>query len=182
MGKNKKMDTENKDWFKFSIKKAYGILIYYGILFIIALLLALTGVLNEVFFTTLTLIEKSVISGIGFSILGAVIYYSKKIYKSCVNLDFTNPKDENDAIREFGVSAYFIFRPPFAIIFSLLLILSIKLGFTSISVEIEKLNSGFIYLTSFLSFFCGYSSGDVLDVFESNGKGIVNKIFNKKIL
>lgn len=176
------MEKENKDWFKFTTKKAYGILIYYGILFVIALLLALTGVLNEVFFTTLTILEKAVIAGIGFSILGAVIYYSKKIYKACVNLDFSNPTDENDAIREFGISVYFILRPPFAIILSFLLILLLKLGLKTIAVSTETLDSEFIYLTSFLSFFCGYSSGDVLDVFENNGKEIINKIFNKKTL
>ena len=173
---------ENKDWFKFTTKKATGILVYYGLLFLIALFLSLTGVLNETFYTENTMTEKAVFAGIGFAVLGSVIYYSKKIYKACVNLDFTKPSTDEDKVREFGISAYFIFRPLFAIVFSFLLVLMLKLGVKIVTVSEESLNTGFLYLTSFLSFFCGYSSGDILDVFESKGKGIVNKIFNKDVL
>jgi len=173
---------ENKDWFKFTTKKATGILIYYGLLFLFALFLSLTGVLNESFFTSSTMTEKAVYAGIGFAVLGSVIYYSKKIYKACVNLDFTSPSTNDDKVREFGISAYFIFRPLFAIVFSFLLILSLKLGVKIVTVSEDSLNTGFLYMTSFLSFFCGYSSGDILDVFESKGKGIVQKVFKKDIL
>ena len=173
---------ENKEWFIFTTKKAYRILIYYVILFLISLFLSLTGILNETFFTNFSMTGKVVLSSIGFAISGSVIFYSKKIYKACINLDFTSSSTDGDKIREFGISAYFIFRPLFSIVFSFLLILSLKLGVKIVTVSEVSLNNGFIYLTSFLSFFCGYASGDILDVFEKKGKGIVNKIFNKYIL
>ncbi len=55
---------ENKEWFRFTTEKAYGILIYYGILFLISLFLSLTGVLNETFFTTFSMTEKALIAGV----------------------------------------------------------------------------------------------------------------------
>jgi hypothetical protein len=170
---------ENKhEWFRFTTRKALAILIYYGILFCIALPLALTGLLYEYLLTSYSIIEKSIIAGIGFSIIGSVIFYSKKIYKACVNLDFTVPVNEEDKIREFGITAYFIFRPLFAIVFSFLLILLLKLGIKIISVAENSIINDFILLTSFLSFFCGYSSGDILDIFESKGKQMMSKVFN----
>lgn len=174
---------ENKnEWFRFTKEKARGIFIYYGILFIISIPLAISGILNEYLLGALSIIEVSIIAGIGFSIIGSVIYYSKKIYKSCINLDFTKPEKEEDQIRAFGITAYFIFRPVFAIIFSFLLIILLKLGLKIISIQTSSFNNDFILLTSFLSFFCGYSSGDILDIFDSKGKQIISNVFNSSKL
>lgn len=170
---------ENKnEWFRFTKEKALGILIYYGILFLISIPLAISGILNNYLPTTFSIIEKSIIAGIGFSIIGSIIFYSKKIYKACINLDFIKPEKEDDRIRAFGITAYFVFRPLFAIIFTLLLIILLKLGIKTISIQANDLKDDFILLTSFLSFFCGYSSGDILDIFDSKGKQIIGNIFN----
>lgn len=169
---------DKSEWFRFTKEKALGILIYYGILFLVATPLAITGILNDCLLLSLSIIQKSIIAGIGFSIIGSIIFYSKKIYKACVNLDFTKPEKEEDKIREFGITTYFVFRPLFAIIFSFLLIILLKLGIKVISIEGNTFNSDFILLTSFLSFFCGYSSGDILDIFDSKGKQIIGNIFN----
>ena len=176
------MQEEKKIWFKFSSKKAIGIFIYYGILFFLSIFFAITGILNETFFTELSITEKSIISSASFAVLGAIIYYSKKIYKACINLDFNEAVTDEDKIREFGITVYFIFRPLFSIVFSLLLVISLKLGCKIVTLNESVLNDGFLHISSFLSFFVGYSSGDVLDIFGDNSKSLINKLFNKNIL
>ncbi len=179
---NNMQEVKKKNWFKFSSKRAFGIFIYYSILFSFSMFFAITGILNESFLTKLTITQKSIISGASFAVLGAVIFYSKKIYKACINLDFDIAKSEEDKIREFGITVYFILRPLFSIIFSLLLIISLKLGCKIVTINETILNQGFLYISSFLSFFVGYSSGDVLDIFGDNSKTLMNKIFNKNLL
>lgn len=176
------MIMANKEWFKFSKGKAKGILFYYGAIFIFGLLLALTGILDETFLKSFTISEKSIIASSGFALLGSIIFYSKKIYKSCVNLEFEVPLDEKDRIREFGILIYFIFRPFFSLAFCFLMFLLLKLGCKIVTISEESLNIGFLHLTSFLGFFCGYSSGDVIDLLETRSKGIINKVFNNNPL
>ncbi len=48
-----------------------------------------------------------------------------------------------------------------------------------VTAEESKLNVGFIYLSLFLSFFSGFSSGRFLSQLDSKGEDMIKNIFSK---
>ena len=100
----------------------------------------------------------------------------RKIYKSCINQVFLSPEVDQEK-EEIGVLAYYLLRPIFAIGFSLLIVLSLRTGFQIVTIIDEELNSGYIYLVMLLSFFAGFSSGDILNYLDKNCFDKVTSIF-----
>jgi hypothetical protein len=109
--------------------------------------------------------------------LGSSIFYIRKLYKACINLDIVEPSSNEDNIRQIGIIFYYTLRPIFSIGLGVLLFLSFKIG-VSAMVKSPELNDGFVYSCMFFSFFMGYSSGDVIDKLEKVGKNIVKKSFD----
>ncbi len=167
----------DKKWFKMSKKSAIGIFVFYGLLFILSISISVLNIVSNPLFAAMQITERAVIGGLSFSILGSVIYYSKKLYKTFISLSFTIPTTDDEKLQLFGLVAYFILRPIFSVVFSLLVVLFLKLGCKIVTATDGNLNDGFIYLTIVLSFFCGFSSGDVLDLFDNIGKEAVKNLF-----
>lgn len=166
-----------KDWFKLSKNNIYGIIFYYFILFICSLTTAIFLIGD--FLDCISTTQSAIIGGIAFGILGTTIFYSKKLYKACINLDINPPMNGSDKTRAIGVVLYFILRPIFAIVFSILIILLLKMSVKIVSLDDAKLTNEFVYLTCVLSFFSGFSAGDVLDIIEVKSKSVIQSFFNK---
>lgn len=171
------MNNKN-EWFKLNKKSRVFLFSFLSILLILSIISA--GII--VYFKNETIellgIEKvSIIGCIIFPLLGSSIFYIRKLYKACINLDIVEPNGNEDNIRQSGIIFYFILRPIFSVALGLLLFLSFKIG-VSAMVKSPELNDGFVYSCMFFSFFIGYSSGDVIDKLEKVGKNIVKKSFD----
>jgi hypothetical protein len=109
------------------------------------------------------------------SILGATIFYIRKLYKACINLDILSPITDEDKTREIGVFFYFFLRPIFSFVLSIIILLILKSGIAVLATS-NELTKNFFYLSIIISFFIGYSSGDLIDKFEIVGKKVIDKI------
>ena len=167
----------NTDWFKLSKNKAKFIFIYYGFIFLIGLYFTGLSILHFRFLANYKVTEVALIGSMGIALVGSIMFYSKKLYKAFINLELSEPLDDDDKLREFGITLYYILRPIFSLAFAMLLVITLKTACKIITVEEELLDVGFIYLTMFFSFFCGFASGDVLDILQDISSEIVNKVF-----
>ena len=168
-----------KDWFKLNSKNIYFLFTYYLILLILGLVLSILALLHESLLNEYSITFRAILGGIGFSLIGSTIFYLRKLYKSCINLDISPPLNKDDISRKIGVIFYFILRPIFSVSFSILIILLLKVSVTIVTIKEPVLDVGFIYLTLFLSFFSGFSSGKFLSQLDNKGVAIIKKIFNK---
>jgi len=152
--------------------------VFYTLFILVGLALSALGILHEyTFLKDYPIIIIALFGSFGISLMGSSIFYSRKLYKHSINPDISFPLTEKDKLKQTGIFMYFFLRPLFSICFALLIILGFKVSITIISVKDETLNTGFIYLTMFLSFFAGFSSGDILSVLEEIGKRRMEKFF-----
>ena len=121
--------------------------IFYAVLILSGLSLAVLAVLNEyTWIKNYTTLIKTIIGSFGIALVGSCIFYSRKLYKHSISPDITFPLTAEDKLRQTGIFMYFFLRPLFAICFSFLIILSFKVGIGVIAVKDQTLNTGFIYL------------------------------------
>ncbi|MFV8269510.1 hypothetical protein ACNQGP_06160 [Flavobacterium sp. GT2N3] len=170
------MNPKN-EWFKLSRKSRIFLYIYLTLLLLSSTVSAVINIYFKCEILELIGIEKiSILGCLIFSMLGSSIFYIRKLYKACINLDLVEPTTPEDKIRQIGIVFYYTLRPIFSIGLGLLLFISFKIG-VSAMVKSPELNEGFVNSCMFFSFFIGYSSGDVIDKLEKVGKNIVNKSF-----
>lgn len=164
--------------FYLSVKKIIFVIIYYVALNVLGIVLIIMGLLYHLisFISFLKISDIAIIGGIGASLVGCTIFYMRKIYKSCINQVFLSPEVDQEK-EEIGILVYYLLRPIFAIGFSLLIVLSLRTGFQIVTIIDEELNSGYIYLVMLLSFFAGFSSGDILNYLDKNCFDKVTSIF-----
>jgi hypothetical protein len=160
-----------------------SIFIYYFILFIIGNFLSiLVLVPNQIIDNTNHLIN-ALTGSIGMSLIGSTIFYIRKLYKSCINGNLTSEISEDNFLIRLGTMVYYTARPLFSVGFSVLIIIGLLSGILTISTSTEKneINVGFVYLTMFLSFFSGFSSGRFVKILEKKGDAVFEKLnFNEK--
>jgi hypothetical protein len=168
-------------WFKLSLKSIIGIFVFSILIFVIGMFLALMILFNKnIFVESQTLMTNTIVGCIGITFVGSSIFYVRKLYKSCIRADISFPEGESDKLRQLGVMFYFLLRPFFSMGFTLLIVLGLKTGILVVTVKETKLDTGFIYLSMFLSFFVGFSSGYFLNLLEDTGKTILTKLFSKE--
>lgn len=167
---------------KLTFSRIVAILIFYCFLLIFGVIVSILVLIPENqsplgnFVTDNSIL--SLLGSLGMSIVGATTYYIRKIYKYCIGGIITSPADnESDKLHQLGVTAYFIIRPIFALGLSLLVVIGLKAGILTMANNKPNLSEGFIYSSMFISFFCGFSSGDLLEILEKSGNKIFSKIF-----
>ena len=165
-------------YFKLSRRKIKVLFVYFSFLLLIGLISSLFA-LNYELFCKLNITIVSLIGGIATSLMGSTVFYMRKLYKSAITSIVTAPSTEDDKTKETGLFFYYLFRPVFAITFSILIHIALKASVAIITVKESNLDSGMIYLTMLLSFFIGFSAGDVLHKLEKASKEIANKSIEK---
>lgn len=167
--------------YKLSRKKVKQLTNYYVILLIVGIIMTVAALLHDSFeaYITISVSLVSIIGGIGTAMLGNTIFYLRKLYKSCINADISEPATEDDLTREIGISAYYFLRPLFAIAFSLLIHITLKSSVHIITVKESTLSEGFIYLTMFFSFFAGFATGDIITYVERKSNDIITNVFKR---
>ena len=115
-------------------------------------------------------------------ILGASIYYIRKLYKSCIqNLFDENVVDDKDYkyYRKIGAKMYFYIRPIVSGIFAVMLNMAILAGFNIINADISSGNNNFEFLIILLSFYVGFCNGKIIIHMDDKKDVAFNKIFRK---
>lgn len=162
------------EWFKVSKASIYFLYTY---LFTLLLISggALFRSLYEFESSSAAMFHRALLVGLESSVMGAAIFYIRKLYKACINLDILHPQTEEDKIRAIGIFFYFFLRPFFAACFSIIGLLLLKSGIELLSESIA-LKKNFYYSAAIGSFVIGYSSGDFIDKLEEIGKSVVSKV------
>lgn len=176
------MESSNPkhEWFKLSKPLTIVLFIYYLILLLSSASFLVFEISKVATITEQTVFINAVWVSISTAILGATIFYMRKLYKACINSDITIPVSNEDKLRQTGVFFYFFLRPIFSGIFSIIILIILKSGISILSTS-KTLTIEFYYLSIIISFFVGFSSGDLIDKFEDVGKSIVNKISEIKV-
>jgi len=162
-----------------SLKAIKWLLYYYTSLLFIGIIITICALLYDsiVLPINVSFTMVSLLGGIGTALIGSTIFYLRKLYKSCINNEMSNPISDEDKIRELGINAYYYLRPLFAIAFSILIHIALKSSVQIITVKETRLDDGFIYITMFVSFFAGFAAGDLITYIESNGFKWASKPF-----
>lgn len=106
----------------------------------------------------------------------ASIYYSKKLYKACIDERLLYEESTNKAVI-LGFIMYFILRPIFAMAFSVLFVICILGGVFFLMNGLDCfVNDRMVYLSAIISSAIGYSIGNVLDLFESISEKTINNV------
>ncbi|MGE9313294.1 hypothetical protein ACLOAU_16715 [Niabella sp. CJ426] len=170
--------TTNKkhQWFRLTKGRANFLLFY--LLFITGISASMLAVvlIEEInFLKKLSIFSTSILLAIFSALVGAGIYYSRKLYKACINQDMLIPLTETDRIRQLGVTVYYVSRPIYAACLSIIVCVALRSGAEFISTG-GTLNEKFPYLIILIGFFVGYSSSEFIDDLELKGKNIVGGI------
>lgn len=109
------------------------------------------------------------------ALLGASITYIKKLYVfSLGNIFDLDVNGEKDTVTKLGTIIYFLFRPVFATIFSIIAFLGLKIGIVPLVNNNSDISSA-VYMYMFISFFIGFGVGSVLSCLEKNCDTLINK-------
>lgn len=139
----------------------YSIYLILGGFFSVAIAQTLTQELN-----TQEILEKSFFISIAVSGMLCSIQYIIKLYKACITERIYLVKE--DGLKRLGNNAYFIFRPLFAIAFSIVMVFGMLSGMYAVTGSLDYiLNEKFIYLCVIMSGFIGFSIGKVIDKFNN---------------
>lgn len=168
--------NNNNDIHKYQLSK--GLIIF---IFVFYLLLICIGVVVTVLiicklsdeYTNKQLIIYTFISSACISEALCSVQYVRRLYKSCI----TEQINENASyIVKLGNIAYFVLRPIFAAVFSVVIVLGMLSGLFIVTGNLDYIiNEKFTYMCVIVSSAIGYSIGRVLDKFEE----IINGKFNK---
>lgn len=113
-------------------------------------------------------------------LLGATIYYIRKLYKSCIQNLVTPPtNDEGTTYRKIGAKAYFYFRPIISGILSSLINIGLLCGFYLINNYTEVDNKKYFLFIIVLSFYIGFCNGKIIIKIEEQSKDFANIIFKE---
>ncbi len=168
-----------RTWNTISIRSIRILIIYFVILLITGLVLSTLALLSDELspIKDLTILAVSWIGGIGMAFIGSSIFYLRKLYKSCLGKEITEPKMQGDKFKELGIVTYFALRPAFALCFSILINIALQASVAIITAKGTLLDKGFIHLNMIMTFLGGFAAGDLIEYFESKSAGIVKGLF-----
>lgn len=104
--------------------------------------------------------------GVSIAVSGMLcsVQYIKRLYKACLT---DRIQISDDVIKYIGNITYFLFRPFFALAFSVVMVFMLLSGMFVVTGNLDYiLNEKFVYLCVVVSSFLGYSVGNLLDRFE----------------
>lgn len=110
-------------------------------------------------------------------VIGASIYYIRKLYKSCLqDLVVDLP---NDDYHKLGAKMYFYIRPVISGILAVLINIGIIGGFYMFLDNMSINDERFFAFVSFMSFYMGYCNGKLILKLDENGEKVINSIFKE---
>ncbi|OSA97135.1 UNVERIFIED_ORG: hypothetical protein B2H98_09000 [Clostridium botulinum] len=173
------MDKEIRIPATLSIRNIYALFIYYFIL----LLLTAIFTVHIIYYHYFKLSQDSnyiinfntiLLACISFSICASSMYYIRKLYKLSLSDGIEISLCDNNNLKHLGTLCYFIIRPCFSGIFSIILFLGLNSGILIISGNNIQSSNRLLDLYIFLSFFIGFSSGKFIKYIENKSENIID--------
>lgn len=153
------------------------IFVYYFLMIIAGVGLILYIIISKIgYIGTQEEIKKyTFIMSILSSAMFTAVRYSQKLYKACIDGRVVIVHDSK--IVFIGNILYFILRPIYAVVFTLITVVGLLGGLVFLMNGFEcVISERMIYLVAILSAFIGYSIGRFIDLFEIVSIDKVNKI------
>ena len=172
------MSSINIDWFHLTKNQLIVLTVYFVVFMILGFWGTIVALLHNEFFKSLSILQTALIGNISIALMGSTIFYTRKIYKICLNVDAL--KTDSNYYKNFGSFMYFMFRPIYSIGFAILIVLMIKAGVIIVTTTEPGLDSKFIFFSMFISFFVGFGAGDFIDYLEEKGVRVFNDFIKKK--
>lgn len=115
-------------------------------------------------------------------VLGATIYYIRKLYKSCIQglvADNQNDNDSEAKMRKIGAKMYFYLRPLISGILAILAGIAIVAGFFIVNNQPTINNEKFFLYIILISFYIGFCNGKIIFKMEQQSSEIVDTVFKE---
>lgn len=178
------MSEETKIPATLSIKNVLFLFVYYFILLFITVSLTINILYNHYLnvSNSADFIENfnTILTGcISFSICASCIYYIRKLYKLSLSDKITISSNKTNLIH-LGTLCYFIIRPWFAGVFSIILFLGLNSGILIVNGNNNHPTNRLMDLYIFSSFFVGFSSGKFLHFIENKSGELINSFSTSK--
>lgn len=169
-------------WINFTREETKHLFIYYLILLIFSLLWIAFSVLYHYEFS-----EKGFSNIIGIfmfacpgGLLGAVIYYIRKLYKSCIQNLIEVKSDDEALFRKIGAKMYFYIRPIISAILAILVDMGFIAGFYFINNQPDINNDKFFLFIILISFYVGFCNGKIIINMEKRSEDIADFVLKGK--
>lgn len=179
--KPKAPSKRNHEWIHFTPKEVKCLFVYYVVLLIIASLWLTASVylqyeLEKPIFSKYFAIFMFACPG---GLLGAVIYYIRKLYKACLHGEVIVPEIPNEEIhiKKIGAKIYFYSRPIISGILAIIMDMGILAGFYFITDQRNINDRTFYVFFILVSFYIGFCNGRVILNIEKKGNDMVNNLF-----
>lgn len=166
-------------WITLTVKEVKRIFCYYLFLLIISFLwfifdLVYQYELNDAGFSN---IVGTIVFAFPCGVVGATIYYIRKLYKSCLQ-DLVVNSNVLD-YHKLGAKVYFYFRPIISGILSVLICIGIISGFYIFNNNLSINDNRFFLFISLISFYIGYCNGKIIIKIDEYGESIINLVFKE---
>lgn len=120
------------------------------------------------------IMQYTLLSALPMSMATSSMQYSRRLYKACIE-----DRIENDIkpTKTLGNLLYFLTRPLFSALFSLLFIILLSTGLLIIGGSVDIIvNNNYLYTCLMASSVIGFEVGKVLDYYEKISKVAVSKV------
>lgn len=188
MSKNSEVNTNEhllprqEKWINFTPEETKHLFVYYIILLTFSSLWITFSVLYHYEFS-----EQGFSNIIGIfmfacpgGLLGAVIYYIRKLYKSCIQNLIEVKSDDKAFFRKLGTKMYFYIRPIISGILAILIDMGFIAGFYFINNQPEINNDKFFLFIVLISFYIGFCNGKIIINLEKRSEDIADFILKGK--
>lgn len=170
-----KESLQSKVEYSLSLKTVIILFIYYICISIAGLVTSLYLLINsQNIISSKKLIIYTFFLSIASSSMLSSMYYIRKLYKACI-MDLI--KKGNGIIKEIGNTLYFVTRPLFSVVFSVVFIICMFGGMFIVTGNLDFFaNTKFMYLSTIASCVIGFSTGDVINEFTKFSKEKIKNI------
>jgi hypothetical protein len=175
-------EDKKSDSLKYELSKKciYFLVSYYFSLVILGIicLLIIIAKLGTIKHEQMLLL--TIIASISSAGMTCSMQYIRKLYRACITKRIISPDQENNTSL-FGNLLYFLSRPFFSFIFTIITFFAVLSGFIIVIYPVEfVINDRFLYVLVIISSFIGFSTGRIIDLFEELSEKKVNSIFKKE--
>lgn len=152
------------------------LIIYYGLLFVLEIKFFWNVLLWEYQTSSpFNILPLSIIASATTGLLGGTIYYIRKLYLIGIQ---NRLKHDCSFIEIAGTTLYFVIRPLFSMVVTVIIMLGFAVGIFSFFVAGGILTQNFINFSMVISFFLGISNGKLMDKLNEVGNNFISKLLD----
>ncbi len=172
-------------WINMSPKEIRRLFGYYIIILSISLLGLVFSIVYHYDLSKNGFTESQGILAFAFpgGVLGASIYYIRKLYKSCIQgIVVDNSKDTSTEaqLRKIGAKMYFYLRPLISGILAIIVSIAIIAGFFVINNQPSINNEKFFLFIALISFYIGFCNGKIIIKMEQHSNEAIDSVLKEQ--